>query len=122
MGTGLTKEMQNKIKQMFENKKFQRLWKRKLYEMEDQNKSKSSIILNNRWNTFYLGSKHLSIHCDFCSNVMKDQRLCYFKSCGHCFCAKCRRKVRRDRQCSVCIQDICARNFYYLIPQKSICN
>ena len=130
-------DLQNKVKNLFENKKFQRLWKNKIYifmqnkrREEDLNGRRdgitnnyyesSSSTINNRYNCYYFGSKNIIFYCDLCFGAIESKRMCRFKKCGHCLCSQCRRKFRIKRKCGICNQKWTRnKNYYYLIPKIS---
>eukprot|EP01083_Nonionella_stella_P074522 202189_1 len=112
--------LQRTVKDLFENRKFQKLWKQKIvHEMMQTQRNKEhkhAATINNRYNGYYFGSKTIVFYCDLCSSAIDSKRMCRFKKCGHCLCTQCRRRLRLKRKCGVCQQRITPnKNYYYLI-------
>ena len=129
-------QLQNKVKNLFENNKFQRLWKKKIFdEMQHKqlmaqqtnngyinNYDIARTTINNRYNCYYFGCKSIVFYCDdpLCSTQIEQKRMCRFKKCGHCLCSQCRRKFRIKRKCGICNKKWTRNeNYYYLIPKIS---
>jgi len=131
-------ELQKKVKNLFENNKFQRLWKKKIFnEMQHKQQIASQQLtnggyinngyydlqrttINNRYNCYYFGCKSIVFYCDLCSTAIESKRMCRFKKCGHCLCSQCRRKFRIKRKCGICNKKWTRNeNYYYLIPKIS---